>query len=74
MSIARDLFNEFGPVRFSRRDEAYEKLTHAADLWRDDGQYFSAGVSMLDASTLLGAIPSGSWSLRKPDCQISNGL
>lgn len=25
---------------------AYEKLCHAAELWRRDGQHFSAGVAM----------------------------
>jgi hypothetical protein len=50
MSAARDLFSEVGPMRVNAGDDAYDKVTRAATLWREDGQYFSAGLSMLDAS------------------------
>jgi hypothetical protein len=50
MSAARDLFLEIGPLRVPAGDEAYDKLSRAADLWRRDGQHFSAGVAMLHAS------------------------
>jgi hypothetical protein len=48
MSAARDLFDE---VRtFARDEDACNKLTRAAELWRADGQSFSSAVSMLAAS------------------------
>ena len=52
MSIARELFLEAGPSRFRTGIEAvkaYDKLLRAADLWREDGEFFSAGMAMLDA-------------------------
>jgi hypothetical protein len=48
MGAARDLFREVGwPVR--GKPEAYETLCRAAELWRADGQPFSAGMAMLRA-------------------------
>lgn len=49
MSVARELFLDVGHPRLSAGDEAYEKLSRAAELWRKDGQHFSAGLAMLDA-------------------------
>jgi hypothetical protein len=50
MSIARELFLEVPPLRTAAGDDAYDKLSRAAELWREDGQHFSAAVCMLDAS------------------------
>jgi hypothetical protein len=50
MSAARDLFLEAQPSGMAMGDEAYDKLSRAAQLWRKEGQHFSAGVAMLDAS------------------------
>ncbi len=50
MSAARDLFLEVPPLRVAAGDDAYDKLSRAAELWRQEGQHFSAGVAMLDAS------------------------
>ena len=50
MSAARDLFFEAQPSGMAMGDEAYDKLSRAAQLWRKEGQHFSAGVAMLDAS------------------------
>jgi hypothetical protein len=50
MSTARELFLEVPPLHVGAGDDAYDKLSRAAELWRKDGQHFSAGVSMLDAS------------------------
>ena len=49
MSAARDLFLEVPPLRVAAGDDAYDKLSRAAELWRQEGQHFSAGVAMLDA-------------------------
>ena len=49
MSAARELFLEVPPLRVAAGDDAYDKLSRAADLWRKSGQHFSAGVAMLDA-------------------------
>lgn len=47
MSAARDLFLEISRTLVPPGNEvAYEKLCHAAELWRRDGQHFSAGVAM----------------------------
>jgi hypothetical protein len=50
MSVARDLFLEVSRPCVAAGDEAYDKLSRAAELWREEGQHFSAGVAMLDAS------------------------
>jgi hypothetical protein len=50
MSAARELFLGIGPLLVPADDEAYNKLYRAADLWRRDGQHFSAGVAMRHAS------------------------
>src|SRR5260221_7856272 len=50
MSAARELFLEVPLVQVAASDDAYDKLSRAAELWRKDGQHFSAGVSMLRAS------------------------
>jgi hypothetical protein len=50
MSAARDLFLEVPPLRVAAGDDAYDKLSRAAELWRQEGQHFSAGVAMFDAS------------------------
>src|SRR5207248_5121952 len=44
-----DLFLEVPPLRVAAGDDAYDKLSRAAELWRQEGQHFSAGVAMLDA-------------------------
>jgi len=50
VSAAHELFLEVSPMPVAPADEvAYEKLCQAADLWRRDGQHFSAGVAMLRA-------------------------
>ena len=49
MSAARELFLEVGPSPVGAGDDAYDKLSRAADLWRKSGQHFSAGVAMLGA-------------------------
>jgi len=47
MSAARDLFLEVSRTLAPPGNEvAYEKLYQAAELWRRDGQHFSAGVAM----------------------------
>jgi hypothetical protein len=47
MSAARDLFGSVS--RFiPRPNDNHEKLCRAAELWRSEGQYFSAGVCMMD--------------------------
>jgi hypothetical protein len=46
MSAARDLFLQIGSFPRHGDREAYEKLCEAAELWRGDGQYFSAGIAM----------------------------
>jgi len=48
MSAARELFLERPFLTFGDQ-VAYEKLCQAAELWRGDGQHFSAGVAMLSA-------------------------
>ena len=50
MSAARELFLEVPPLPVAAGDDAYYKLSRAADLWRKSCQHFSAGVAMLDAS------------------------
>jgi hypothetical protein len=48
MGAARDLFREVGwPVH--GKPDAYEALCRAAELWREEGQPFSAGMAMLRA-------------------------
>jgi len=49
MSAARELFLEVPPLRVAAGDDAYDKLSRAANLWRKSGQHFSAGLAMLDA-------------------------
>src|SRR5437016_3141331 len=49
MSTARELFSSALPLHVPGNDDAYEKLSRAAELWRSDGQHFSAGVCMMDA-------------------------
>ena len=50
MSAARDLFFEVGWMPKGQADQGeYQKLCQAADLWRRDGQHFSAGIAMLRA-------------------------
>jgi hypothetical protein len=48
MSAAHDLFVEVGWAVYGK-PEAYDKLCSAAELWRADGQPFSAGMAMLRA-------------------------
>jgi hypothetical protein len=50
LSAARDLFFEVGWMPKGQADQGeYQKLCQAADLWRRDGQHFSAGIAMLRA-------------------------
>jgi hypothetical protein len=50
MSAARDLFLEV-PWFPRHGDKAvYDKLCQAAELWRNDGQDFSAGMAMSRAN------------------------
>jgi hypothetical protein len=48
MSAARDLFGSVARSTSGRNDN-HDQLCRAAELWRSDGQHFSAGVCMLDA-------------------------
>src|SRR5258708_21516994 len=48
MGAARDLFRQVGWSVHGNPD-AYEMLCRAAELWRGDGQPFSAGMAMLRA-------------------------
>jgi hypothetical protein len=48
MSAALDLFVEVGLGVLGKPD-AYDKLCVAAELWRGDGQFFSAGMAMARA-------------------------
>jgi hypothetical protein len=48
MGAAHDLFVEVGWAVYGK-PEAYDKLCRAAELWRADGQPFSAGMAMLRA-------------------------
>jgi hypothetical protein len=57
MSVARELFLDIGPSPVPAGDEAYDKLSRAAELWRSDGQHFSAGVAMLRASDAVWGHP-----------------
>ena len=50
MSAARDLFLQVHWPSPHGDKAAYEKLCQAAELWRSDGQYFSAGMAMSRAS------------------------
>ncbi|MBI3864904.1 MAG: hypothetical protein HY290_23760 [Planctomycetia bacterium] len=51
MSKAKELFMApNGPFVIPGDEVAYERLSHAAELWRVDGQHFSAGVAMSRAS------------------------
>jgi hypothetical protein len=58
MSVARDLFLEVSKSPVAAGDDAYDNLSRAAELWRKEGQHFSAGVAMWDAS-------NGAWG--QPD-------
>jgi hypothetical protein len=49
MSAAGGLYLEVGTLGVAAGNNAYDRLSRAAELWRADGQYFSAGVAMLDA-------------------------
>jgi hypothetical protein len=49
MSAARDLFGSVPRILTPGANDNHEKLCRAAELWRSDGQHFSAGVCMLDA-------------------------
>jgi hypothetical protein len=49
MSTARELYLDAGPRGIAKGDEVYDKLSRAAELWRQDGLYFSAGLAMSDA-------------------------
>jgi hypothetical protein len=49
MSAARDLFLTVNLAAVHGNAPAYEKLSKAAELWRVDGQHFSAGIAMLHA-------------------------
>jgi hypothetical protein len=48
MGAARDLFRQVGWAVHGKQD-AYEMLCKAAELWRAEGQPFSAGMAMLRA-------------------------
>jgi hypothetical protein len=48
MGEARDLFRRVGWAVHGKQD-AYETLCKAAELWRAEGQPFSAGMAMLRA-------------------------
>ena len=48
MGAARDLFRQVGWAVHGNQD-AYETLCRAAELWRVEGQLFSAGMAMLRA-------------------------
>jgi hypothetical protein len=48
MGAARHLFLEVGWLVHGKPD-AYQKLCRAAELWRAEGQSFSAGIAMLRA-------------------------
>jgi hypothetical protein len=48
MGAARDLFRQVGWAVHGKQD-AYETLCQAAELWRAEGQPFSAGMAMLRA-------------------------
>src|SRR5262245_62888787 len=48
MGTARDLFRQVGWAVLGKPD-AYETLGRAAELWRAEGQPFSAGMAMLRA-------------------------
>jgi hypothetical protein len=49
MGAARDLFLEIG-WNVHGNKIAHDKLCQAAELWRGEGQYFSAGIAMSRAS------------------------
>src|SRR5438445_9704109 len=46
MGAARQLFLEVGWIVRPGDEGAYEKMRLAAELWRGEGQYFSAGIAM----------------------------
>ena len=48
MSAARDLFGSIPFISTSRSQNDYDTLCSAAELWRNEGQHFSAGVCMFD--------------------------
>ena len=50
MSAARDLFLQRNSYVAPGDMDAYARLCQAAELWRIDGEYFSAGMAMLRAS------------------------
>jgi hypothetical protein len=49
MSEAAELFGSVSRFQIPASDGNFEKLCRAAELWRTDGQYFSAGVCVMDA-------------------------
>ena len=71
MSAARELFLEVPTWQVAAGDDAYDKLSRAAELWRKSGQDFSAGWRCWLLLTPPGANPIACWQLRNLDDAIA---